>query len=141
MAGETARFALLWPKSPIPPATHPYIDIFVCVCVCVCVCVYVYVCLFIYIYGCFTAGGVGGQTGNFVANRGNFSTFVDFCPNSVNLARNKLFPPFSEVLSPEKQGWDHGEALARLRGGLETGDLVVVCLFSAHNRPRKTPHS
>ena len=47
--------------------------------------------------------GGGGQTGHFVANRGNFSPFLDFCPNVVILTRKQLpLPPISDVPNPDQ---------------------------------------
>ena len=63
-------------------------------------------------------GGGGGQTGHFVAKRGNFSRLLDFCPNIVSLAQKKMPPPPNFRCAESKKttvgAWgDGGEALSR----------------------------
>ena len=85
-------------------------------------------------------GGGGGQTGQNVANRANFSPFLDFCPNVVTLAQKKLFPPYFGRAESKKKGLEHGVTVARLCRGPKSGHLPVFCLFSACGKHGKTPH-
>ena len=77
-------------------------------------------------------GGGGGQTGRNVANRGNSSPFLDFCPNVVTLAQKKLSPPHFGCAESKKarvRAWgDGGEALPRAKVRPFAYFLLVFCM-------------
>ena len=63
-------------------------------------------------------------------NRGKFSPFLDFCPNVVTLAQEKLLPPyFGHAESKKKQGLEHGVMVARLCRGPNVGHLALFCML------------
>ena len=96
----------------------------------------------IYIYMGVLPGGGGGQTGPDVANRGNFSPFLDFCPNVVTLARKKLFY-FGRAESKKTgvRAWgDGGEALSRPEVGRFCCFLPVFCRVPAADMENPPTH-